>query len=51
MPTNASDAGSGTAPVNENAALNVGAGLPPTMSVPTRSKSGSIIPSRVQLCN
>jgi hypothetical protein len=34
-------AGSGTFPVSENAALNVGAGMPPAMSVPTRNQSGS----------
>jgi len=28
-------------PLSENAALNVGAGAPPTMSVPTRSQSGA----------
>jgi hypothetical protein len=40
--------GSGiTVPVSENAALNA---LAPTMSVPTRSQSGSSAASRVQLC-
>ena len=34
----------------EKEALKVGAGLPPTMSVPIRSQSGSMPPSRVQLC-
>jgi len=36
-------AGSGTAltPWSENAILKVGAGFPPTMSVPMRSQSGS----------
>ena len=38
---------SGTVPKSENAWLKVGAGLPPTMSVPSRSQSGSILPSRV----
>ena len=33
----------------ENVALNVGAGEPPTISVPTRSQSGSRNSSRVQL--
>ena len=44
--------GSGTTePVTENAALKVGAGVPPTMSVPTRSQSGAMPgSSRVQLC-
>ena len=48
-------AGSGTAstsPVSENTALKVGITplMGPTMSVPTRSQSGSIVPSQVQLC-
>src|SRR5215469_11082803 len=50
--SSASDAGSGTLPVSENAALNVGGVAPPTISVPTRNQSGAIPPgelSRVQL--
>src|SRR5262249_52214361 len=44
-------AGSGVlSPVSENAALNVGAGAPPTMSPPTRNQSGSIASSRVHDC-
>src|SRR5579884_2074053 len=50
-PPNASKAaveGSGTAsPVSEKAPLNVGAGLPPTISVPTRSQSGSRFALRI----
>jgi len=44
--------GSGTeaSPLSENAALNVGGGVPPTMSVPTRSQSGSRAASRVHAC-
>ena len=47
--------GSGiTEPDSENAALKVGAGVPPTMSVPTRSQSGARllgeISSRVHSC-
>ena len=44
-------AGSGIAsPVRENVALKVGNGVPPTMSCPTLSQSGSRAASRVQLC-
>ena len=50
-PRSKSDDGSGAVlPVSENAALKVGAGLPPTMSVPILSQSGSKDASRVQLC-
>jgi hypothetical protein len=38
------------APLSENAALKVGAGAPPTMSVPTRSQSGSSPALRIQAC-
>src|SRR5215471_8081972 len=41
--------GSGTVPASSKAALNVGS-VPPTMSVPTRSQSGSSIISRVHAC-
>ena len=37
-------------PVKENAMLNVGAGAPPTMSVPMRSQSGSRLALRIQAC-
>src|SRR6266851_10330314 len=44
-------AGAGIAvPARENAPLNVGGVVPPTMSVPTRSQSGSRFASRVQAC-
>ena len=39
---------SGTVPVSENAALKVGAGLPPTMSIPIRDQSGSRFALRIQ---
>ncbi len=39
---------SGTVPVSENDPLKVGAGLPPTMSVPIRDQSGSRLPLRIQ---
>src|SRR5690348_1599680 len=43
--------GSGmVSPLSEKAALNVGAGVPPTMSVPIRSQSGSKLEFRIQLC-
>jgi len=44
--------GSGTVvlPSREKAALNVGGVEPPTMSVPTRSQSGSRLSSRVHAC-
>src|SRR5262249_31074317 len=38
-------------PLREKAALNVGGVVPPTMSVPMRSQSGSRLASRVQLCS
>ena len=45
VPRSPIDAGSGTVPVSEKAALKVGAGWSadggPTISVPTRSQSGS----------
>lgn len=37
-------------PLSENAALNVGAGSPPTMSVPTRSQSGARSSFRIHVC-
>src|SRR6266852_5645384 len=37
-------------PASENAALNVGGVAPPTMSMPTRSQSGSRLASRVHAC-
>src|SRR5262249_19698104 len=37
-------------PLREKAALKVGGVVPPTMSVPIRSQSGSRLASRVQLC-
>jgi len=37
-------------PLSEKAALNVGGVAPPTISVPTRSQSGSRLPSRTQAC-
>lgn len=43
--------GSGTlSPLSENVMSNVGAGWPPTMSVPIRSQSGAKNWSRVQAC-
>src|SRR6516164_7348959 len=42
--------GPGTlSPVSEKLPLNVGAGLPPTTSVPTRSQSGCRAKSRIQV--
>ncbi len=37
-------------PVKENVALKVGGIAPPTMSVPTRSQSGSSAASRIHSC-
>ena len=43
--------GSGTvSPLIENDALNAGAGVPPTTSIPIRSQSGSRFSLRTQLC-
>src|SRR6266436_4216184 len=44
-------AGAGIAvPASENAVLNVGGVVPPTISIPTRSQSGSRLASRVHAC-
>ena len=49
--TNQVAAGSGVSvPLREKAMLKVGGVVPPTMSVPTRSQSGSSAASRVQAC-
>jgi hypothetical protein len=40
---------SGTVPLRVNEALNVGAGTPPTMSVPTVNQSGSKFPFRIHV--
>ena len=39
----------GAVPSSVKEALNVGAGLPPTMSVPMRSQSGASVAFRIQL--